>query len=131
MEEETKSNIIEEATAQCDIINDTYICPEGYVFKDENGNVVNATKIILEKEKKKYPKTYVECCEILGVGSDNFLTITNYYESEAETTYYERVLLDKFASLWELLVCRDAYWKIAGEAHWESASVKVTSCVSS
>ena len=29
-------------------------CPKGYVFKDENGNVINATKIVLEK---KSPKT--------------------------------------------------------------------------
>ena len=32
--------------------------PEGYIFKDENGNVINATKIVLEKKKKEYPKTY-------------------------------------------------------------------------
>ena len=40
---------------------DSWECPQGYQFVDENGNVVNATKIILEKKKKKYPKTYVEC----------------------------------------------------------------------
>ena len=89
--------------------------PEGYIFKDENGNIINATKIVVEKKKKEYPKTYVECCEILGVDSDNFLTTTNYYEGEVETTYYERVLLGKFDSLWKLRICRDAYWKIAGE----------------
>ena len=91
------------------------ILPEGYVFKDENGNIINAKKIVVEKKKKEYPKTYVECCEILGVDSDNFLTTTNYYEGEVETTYYERVLLSKFDSLWKLCICRDAYWKIAGE----------------
>ena len=31
-------------------------CPEGYIFKDENGNVINATKIVLEKKKKEYTK---------------------------------------------------------------------------
>ena len=91
------------------------ILPEGYVFKDENGNIINATKIVLEKKEKKYPKTYKECCEILGVDSDNFLAITNCYEGEVETTYYERVLLSKFDSLWKLRICRDAYWKLAGE----------------
>ena len=30
------------------------ICNDGYIFKDENGNVINATKIVLEK---KSPKT--------------------------------------------------------------------------
>lgn len=37
-------------------------CPEGYQFVDENGNVINATKIVLEKKKKGYPKTFEECC---------------------------------------------------------------------
>jgi hypothetical protein len=27
-------------------------CPEGYQFVDENGNVINAQKIVLEKKKK-------------------------------------------------------------------------------
>ena len=30
----------------------SYECPEGYVFKDENGNVINATKIVLERKKE-------------------------------------------------------------------------------
>ena len=91
------------------------ILPEGYVFKDENGNIINATKIVMEKKEKKYPKTYEECCKILGVDPNNFLTITNCYEGEVETTDYERSLSSKFASLWELRIYRDAYWKIAGE----------------
>lgn len=91
------------------------ILPEGYVFKDENGNIINATKIVLEKKEKMYPKTYEECCKILGVDPNNFLTITNLYYGEVETTDYERVLLGKFASLWELRICRDAYWKIADD----------------
>ena len=91
------------------------ILPEGYVFKDENGNIINATKIVMEKKEKKYPKTYEECCKILGVDPNNFLTITSLYYGEVETTNYERVLLGKLASLWELRIYRDAYWKIAGE----------------
>lgn len=30
--------------------------PNGYEIKDENGNVINATKIVLEKKKKEYTK---------------------------------------------------------------------------
>ena len=91
------------------------ILPEGYVFKDENGNIINATKIVLEKKEKMYPKTYEECCKILGVDPNNFLTITNCYYGEVETTNYERGLLNNLTSLWYLRICRDAYWKIAGE----------------
>ena len=100
---------------EMDKLKHEVILPEGYIFKDENGNIINATKIVLEKKKKEYPKTYEECCEILGVNSDNFLTITNYYDGEVETTNYERGLLNNIAALWYLRICRDAYWKIAGE----------------
>lgn len=74
-------------------------CPDGYQFKDDNGNVINATKIVLEKIKKEYPKTYKEC-----------LAILNY--NIGRVSGYKASLL---AKLQDLLVCRDAYWKIAGE----------------
>ena len=52
-------------------------------------------------KKNKYPKTYEECCNILGV-------------EDRENGYcgYEYELLGEFQ---QLLICRDAYWKIAGE----------------
>ena len=31
--------------------------PYGYVFKDENGNVINTAKITIEKKKEEYPNT--------------------------------------------------------------------------
>ena len=73
--------------------------PKGYIFKDENGNIINATKIVLEKKKKQYPKTYEECAEVLC-------------ECAIMTHGYKRDLLN---ALQKLLICRDAYWKIAGE----------------
>ena len=100
---------------EMDKLKHEVVLPDGYIFKDGNGNIINTTKIVLEKKKEKYPKTYEECCEILGVNSDNFLTITNYYDGEVETTDYERGLLNNIAALWYLLICRDAYWKIAND----------------
>ena len=76
--------------------------PEGYQFTDENGNVINATKIVLEKKKKEYPKTYCECKDILGLWDID----------DTERGYYKTDLIDK---LQMLLICRDVYWKIAGE----------------
>ena len=76
--------------------------PKGYIFKDENGNIINATKIVLEKKKKEYPKTYCECKDILGL----------WDIEDTECGYYKTDLIDK---LQMLLICRDAYWKIAGE----------------
>ena len=76
--------------------------PEGYVFKDENGNEILTSKIILERKKKEYPKTYCECKDILGLWDID----------DTERGYYKTDLIDK---LQMLLICRDAYWKIAGE----------------
>ena len=75
-------------------------CPEGYIFEDEDGNVINATKIVLEKKKKEYSKTLGECRAILGI------------MSEYGAFHYKTELITTFMSL---LICRDAYWKIAGE----------------
>ena len=77
-------------------------CPDGYIFKDENGNIINAQKIVLEKKKKEYPKTYCECKDILGLWDID----------DTERGFYKTNLIDK---LQMLLICRDAYWKIAGE----------------
>ena len=86
-------------------IGDSWECPDGYIFVDENGNVINATKIVLEKKKKEYPKTYDECCEVLGIGS--------YFEPEIRNATTEEC--HKFTKLIRLKRCRDAYWKLYGE----------------
>ena len=70
-------------------------CPEGYIFTDENGNVINATKIVLEKKKKEYPKTFEECVHVL----------------EGEN----RMSLELMNTFRKLIDARNAYWKIAGE----------------
>ena len=74
----------------------TYLIPDGYeVSKIEN------SEIILQKKKSQYPKTYKECCNILGI-------------EDRENGYcgYEYELLGEFQKLY---ICRNAYWKIAGE----------------
>ncbi len=74
---------------------------DGYQFKDENGNVINTTKIVLEKKKKEYPKTYEECTKVLL----DRASICNDFGYKGEL----------LVALQKLLVCRDAYWKIAGD----------------
>lgn len=76
-------------------------CPDGYIFKDESGNVINAMKIVLEKKKKEYPKTYEECCVAL-----------EYIPHTDDIIGYKWDILQ---SLQKLLICRDAYWKIYGD----------------
>ena len=75
--------------------------PNGYIFEDENGNVINATKIVLEKKKKEYPKTYEECCVAL-----------EYIPHTDDIIGYKWNILQ---SLQKLLICRDAYWKLYGK----------------
>lgn len=88
-------------------------CPDGYEFKDENGNVIEAKKIVLEKKKPKYPSSYAECCRIIGA-----LQTRHYFytKKDAEEDYPNEVrILRQLDYLRELLICRDAYWKIAGD----------------
>ena len=84
------------------------IPPEGYQFVDENGNVINATKIVLEKKKKEYPKTYGYCCDTLECCSYN----VGFDRCE---TSYDDTLHNKLLALRKLIICRDAYWKVYGE----------------
>jgi hypothetical protein len=86
-------------------IEEVWHCPDGYIFKDENGNIINATKIVLEKKKKEYPKTYEECYRIMDI--DTGFLLTSY-----DLDFWKGHLL---TSLQKLLICRNAYWKLYGE----------------
>ena len=91
----------------CDWLKRGLNLPDGYEFQDENGNVINTKKITLVKKKPKYPTTYKECCKVLKC-DPWFETNTCYHGPE-------------LCALYKLLMCRDAYWKIAGgwKPDWE------------
>lgn len=57
--------------------------------------------------KPQYPKTYEECCKIIGIESWNTLW-------GEDSTLYEEQTEDLINAFIRLKVCRDAYWKIAG-----------------
>ena len=91
--------------------------PEGYIFKDDNGNEILTSKIILEKKKKEYPKTYKVCCDVLSISpyyNLKYYTYEHFY-NEFATSNKLCSLEDKLNILGKLLICRNAYWKIAGE----------------
>ena len=106
LEARTDNELVEEEVGLVDNLSSRWVnefnLPQGYIFKDENGNVINATKIVLEKEKKEYPKTYEECCKVMNYCCNPVATKTTHKED----------LIRKFQFL---LLYRDAYWKIAGE----------------
>lgn len=100
--EETKGKEISGA------IIDRFIRLEGYDFYDDKGNVINTKEITMKKKKPQYPKTYEECRKIMGIESWNTLW-------GEDSTLYEEQTEHLIDALIRLKVCRDAYWKIAGE----------------
>ena len=76
---------------------------DGYEIKDENG------QLYAVKKKKEYPKTYEECLSVLKIKGYDIVTYVPSW------TDYEKALYQKVLKLRELIICRDAYWKIAGE----------------
>ena len=96
---------------------DRYDIPDDYHFVDKNGNEINISDIVLEKKKKEYPKTFLGCCDVLNIG--NLI--------ERGVKGYKAELFD---TLQKLIICRDAYWKIAGEEMglgkpWENSRYEV------
>ena len=86
---------------------------EEYEFRDESGNIINATKIVLEKKKKEYPKTYEECCYVLGFENTELVFEDDYRDITPPKEQWKRLGL--MNQLNKLFICRDAYWQIAGE----------------
>lgn len=67
--------------------------------------IVRDGKTYAALKKLKYPKTYKECCDILKIPNDK-----RYIDIDVLLDYNK--LLSVFT---ELLICRKAYYKIAGE----------------
>ena len=61
------------------------------------------------KKKPKYPKTYTECCERVNACP----TVGISYDTNEDMLYNDEVDLT-LLTLRKLLICRNAYWKIAG-----------------
>ena len=92
------------------IIN-RFICLEGYDFYDDKGNVIDTKEITMKKKKPKYPKTYEECCKVLGSDPSKIIVLSN----RKDIIHEENKHCYDMYNLYQLLICRDAYWKIAGE----------------
>lgn len=73
-----------------------------YGLKFKNG------KFLFFKKKPKYPKNYEECCRVMR------------HTTIDEVRGYKADIIEAFQ---QLLICRDAYWKIAGD--WESSDCQI------
>jgi hypothetical protein len=89
-----------------------YKIPDGYEF-----DTVDNGKIILKPIKFEYPKTYKECCDVLLIPPYYNLRYHTYEPNydEYATSNTLLSLEDKLNTLGKLLICCNAYWKIAGE----------------
>ena len=114
--DEMIEGLVEEEIGLVDTLSSRWVnefnLPEGYIFKDENGNVINTSKIVLEKKKKEYPKTYEECCKMLEIPIHGGIALVGNWCMEDG---YIVQHLETLRALSKLFICRDAYWKIAGE----------------
>lgn len=84
---------------------------DNYEYKFETN------KLYIVKKKPKYPMTYEECCEVLSIPSYYKLKYSTYEHDYHEYTTSKKLCLlqDNLNKLGKLIICRDAYWKIAGE----------------
>lgn len=90
----------------------TMQCPEGFIFINEKGEVIDAKKISLKLKCSQYPKTYEECCKIFQYNKN----LKVYPPFDVDISNYNALhLFDLLDDLRKLLICRDAYWKIVGE----------------
>lgn len=70
-------------------------------------------KYFVERIKPRYPKTYEECCKTLNLTNYPPSLVPNrsmYISPYKDFPHYYEI-----QKLAELLICRDAYWKMAGE----------------
>lgn len=89
-----------------------YKIPEGFEFdKVENG------EIILKPKKKVLPKTYEECCEVLGINELPYMVYTWNRNEDVEVVLLEPqvTLLQQLEKLRRIITCRYAYWKLADD----------------
>jgi hypothetical protein len=84
------------------------------------------------EKKPVYPKTYKECCDVLLIPPYYNLRYHTYEPNYDEYATSKTLLSleDKLNTLGKLFICRNAYWKIAGEEMglgkpWESTTETV------
>lgn len=100
--EDIKSSKIVITAQEAKINCDQFVTPNKVeIILGDNFEVVEEDgKWFIAKKQNQYPKTYKECCDILGIST---------MDNDAQG--YKGNLIIRFQ---ELLIARDAYWKIAG-----------------
>ena len=100
---ETKGTLV-----QIDLTQELCVADEVEVILGDYEFVLKEGKTYFVKKKPQYPKTYEECCEIMGI---KYPVVGGKPDGLGASTYR----ITAIRPLIYLLICRDAYWKIAGE----------------
>jgi hypothetical protein len=93
-----------------------YVIPPGYEFYCIREGF--QTEIILKPKKPTCPKTYKECCDVLGVSpyyNLRYYTYEKGFDCFIPNDDKRCQLEDKLNTLGKVIICRDVYWKIYGE----------------
>ena len=100
--EEKKINQM--SLANCDLDEVEIVLGDKFEMKIKDG------KYYAVRKKYQYPTDYIDACSVLGI------SVTSQCEMDVE------VYGDELYALYQLLVCRNAYWKIAGDwkPDWEN-----------
>lgn len=83
-------------------------------------SIVENGRLCIIKKTNSYPKTYEECCKVL-MGKTNFSEFSLALIKYSNTIKFDNSVspdapyIELFNNLYEIIICRDAYWKIAGE----------------
>ena len=96
IKENKEKKINQMSLANCDLDEVEIVLGDKFELKIEDG------KYYAVKKKLQYPKDFKECCDALSLGEDGKLYTKGYKAS----------LIQDFH---KLIICRNAYWKIAGE----------------
>ena len=81
------------------------------IILDDNHEVkIEDSKVYIVKKQPQYPKTYEECCDILASSTEAYF---DHGGDSPRSNDYEYELESKLLCLRKLLICRDAYWKLA------------------
>ena len=88
-----------------DVVEKKIDIPDDYELYDEDNNVV-LSKVTIRKKTRQYPQTLYECSNIMGIPD------SKEYLSSVTARCYGLIYLIPFQ---ELMICRDAYWKLYGE----------------
>jgi hypothetical protein len=104
--EEKKINQM--SLANCDLDEVEIVLGDKFELKIEDG------KYYAVRKKLTYPTTYDECCDILNIETNRIIDYDDCL-GYRDITQYDTKLLTQLRCLRKIRICRDAYWKIAGE----------------